>query len=126
MQLSDARNKYHQNFLDQANKKEFIINKDTKLERGGDAIIWPSKTTLIVGVSIISGLNEKRLSHKDNLVKIRSFPGATVDDMYHYLVPLLKKRPDNIIIHCGTNNTIRHKPEEIVDELLKLKMYKLY
>ena len=56
-----------------------------------------------------------------NMVKVRSFPGATIDDMYHYLVPLLKKKTDNIIIHCGTNKGNRDKAEEIVDSLLKLK-----
>ena len=64
-----------------------------------------------MGDSIISGLIEKRLCYNDS-----------IDDRYHYLVLLLKK-PNNIIIHCGTNNTNRDKVEEIIDSLLKLKTF---
>ena len=39
------------------------------------------------------------------LIKVRTFPGATIQDMKIFVVPHLKKMPDNIIIHAGTNNT---------------------
>ena len=78
---------------------------------------------MIVGDSIISGIIEKRLSRKDKLVKVRSFPGAKIEDMYHYLVPLIKKRPDYIILHCGSNNSTQYEAQDIVDELLKLKTF---
>lgn len=121
MQLSDARYKYHQTFLHQESKSNDMVNNDIK--SANDPSIWPPNTTLILGDSIISGIIEKRLCRNDKLVKVRSFPGAKVEDLFHYIVPLLKKRPDNIIIHCGTNNTGSHEPQEIVDELLKLKMF---
>ena len=121
-QLSDARNKYHQIFLDKVNKGTDYI-QDNIPAAGNDPAIWPSKTTLIVGDSIISGINEKRLSRNNKLVRVRSFPGAKVQDMFHYLVPLIIKRPDNIIIHCGTNNSDRSEAQEIVDDLLKLKLF---
>ena len=114
-QLSDARNKYHQIFLDKVNKGTDYI-QDNIPAAGNDPAIWPSKTTLIVGDSIISGINEKRLSRNNKLVRVRSFPGAKVQDMFHYLVPLIIKRPDNIIIHCGTNNSDRSEAQEIVDD----------
>ena len=46
---------------------------------------------------MISGINEKRLSKK-YLVKVRPFPGASADDMHHYLRHLLQKWPDTIIL----------------------------
>ena len=121
-QLSDARNKYHQIFLDKVNKETDYIQNNIPAV-GNDPAIWPSKTTLIVGDSIISGIDEKRLSRNNKLVKVRTFPGAKVQDMFHYLVPLIIKRPDNIIIHCGTNNSDRSEAQEIVDDLLKLKLF---
>ena len=38
------------------------------------------------------------------LIKLRSFPGATCSDMYHYLVPILERKPDHVILHVGTND----------------------
>ena len=64
---------------------------------------WPKKTLLIASDSIMNDIDEKRLSRNWN-VKVRCFSGATVDHMKDYLKPLLKKEPDNIILHVGTNN----------------------
>ena len=66
---------------------------------------------------------EKRLCRKGKLVKVRPFPGAKIEDMYHYIVPLIEKKPDNIILHCGSNNSMRNEAQDTVDELLKLKTF---
>ena len=42
---------------------------------------YPSNTTVIAGDSIINGIREERLSGKYGAVKVRNFPGATIDDM---------------------------------------------
>ena len=42
---------------------------------------YPSNTTVITGDSIINGIREERLSGKYGAVKVRNFPGATIDDM---------------------------------------------
>ena len=83
---------------------------------------WKPHTTLIVGDSMLSGINEFRLSTKRN-VKVRSFPGALIDDMYDYVKPLLKKRPDRIILHIGTNNCLNEPSRQILDKILKLKSF---
>ena len=41
--------------------------------------------------------------------------------MYYYLVPLLRKRPDKIILHVGTNDAPHMKTDEMLEELGKLK-----
>ena len=41
--------------------------------------------------------------------------------MYYYLVPLLRKRPDKIILHVGTNDAPHIKADEMLEELGKLK-----
>ena len=51
---------------------------------------------------MISGIDQQRLLIKGRIVKVRSFPGATINDMYDYIRPLLIKAPDNVILHAGT------------------------
>ena len=41
---------------------------------------------------------------RDDSVKIRCHPGATTDDIIDYIRPTVRKRPDMIIIHTGTND----------------------
>jgi lysophospholipase L1-like esterase len=38
------------------------------------------------------------------LVKIKTHPGATTDDLIDHLNPVLRRKPDVIIIHGGTND----------------------
>ena len=54
---------------------------------------------------------------------MKSFPGATIEDMYDYIKPLLKKCPKNIILHIGTNNTVNDTSRIVLDKLLSLKAF---
>ena len=82
---------------------------------------WPPNTTLITGSSILSGIEENRLGKYN--VKIRAFPGACVDDMYDYLLPLLKKKPTYMILHIGSNDSHRKTADEIATEIKNLKLF---
>ena len=82
---------------------------------------WPAGTFLIVGDSILTGIDEKRVSRNNQVVKDRDFRGATIDDLKHHLVPLLKKKPEHIILHTGTNDAVSKTSRQIFDELLQLK-----
>ena len=78
----------------------------------------------MVGVSILTGIDEKRLSRNNNqVVKVRDFRGATTDDLKHHLAPLLQKKPEHIILHIGTNDVVSKTSRQILDELLQLKQY---
>ena len=85
-----------------------------------DSDVWKKGTILIVGDSVVSGLRESKMSFRRN-IKVRFFPGARIQDMYYYLVPLLRKRPDKIILHVGTNDAPHMKADEMLEELGKLK-----
>ena len=50
---------------------------------------------------MVSGIDERKMSSK-RLIKVRSFPGATCPDMYHYLVPILERKLEHVILHAGT------------------------
>ena len=43
--------------------------------------------------------------------------------MYDYMKPLLRKLPDYIILHIGTNDAVNNTSREILDKILKLKTY---
>ena len=65
---------------------------------------WKKGTTLIVGDSMLAGLREAKLS-RSKRIKVHYFPGGKTDDFQTDLIPYLKKDPDNIIIHIGTNDS---------------------
>ena len=56
------------------------------------------------------------------MVKIRAFSGSTISDMYSYIAPLLKKHPDNVLLHVGINDVMKNiNSDQIIDDLLQLK-----
>ena len=91
------------NISDTLQSKDTENKCDVLLELNNNtAPAWKKGTTLIVGDSILSGLKESKMSQK-RLIKVETFPGAAVQDMKFFVVPHLKKKPDNII-YVGTNN----------------------
>ena len=71
---------------------------------------------------MLEGLDERKMSSK-RVVKVRKFPGATTDDMYHYLMPLIQKQRDNVILHVGTNDASSRNSSEIVNNILTLRSF---
>ena len=45
---------------------------------------WPKMTYLVTGESMLGHIDETRMSRKFKL-KVRPFPGAKTEDMFHYL-----------------------------------------
>ena len=45
--------------------------------------------------------------------------------MFHYLVTLLEKMPDNVIHHVGTNDAVDYKASAIVKKIQVKKLIKL-
>ena len=67
---------------------------------------------------MLGGIEESRLGPKR---KVRSFPGATIADMFQYIVPLLRKKPSRVVAHVGTNDASFSTAKEIADDLNKLQ-----
>ena len=81
--------------------------------------LWRQGTTLIIGDSVLYGIDESKL--KDT--KVRVLPGSSVEDIFFNITPLLRKKPTNIILHIGTNNAVYGNSNQIIDKLMKLKEY---
>jgi len=79
----------------------------------------PKKSVIILGDSMTKNLQGWKMLKAARVVS-KCFPGSSVDDMCHYAIPTIKKKPDKVILHVGTNNipeadSARHIAEKIVD-----------
>ena len=63
---------------------------------------WRKGTTLIFGDSTMPGLIDKKMS-RNRKIKVTYFQGAKIKDIHQYAIPLLEKKPENIISHLGAN-----------------------
>ena len=59
---------------------------------------FKKRKIIIVGDSLLNGINEKGLS-KNHSVKVNNIPGGTS----------LKNKPDGLIVHAGTNDITKGK-----------------
>ena len=56
----------------------------------------------------------------DNYFVVKPFPGATVSDMEDYVKPLVRRSPENVILHVGTNDLRSCPPRNIADSILNI------
>ena len=53
--------------------------------------------------------------------KVATFPGCTIRDMRDHIKPILRKKPDQLIIHVGTNSLRESEsPSACSDEIISL------
>ena len=57
---------------------------------------------------------------RSKIVKVHVFPGADTTDMESYLVPLINKEPDHMILHVGTNNLAVNNAKDVADKITNL------
>ena len=81
---------------------------------------WPKGTICIAGDSVVSGLQPGLLSQKHK-VKVKSFSGANVRNMHDNIKPILRRKPEYIILHVGTYHALKLPSNEILDKILELK-----
>ena len=87
-----------------SDRKEKHQPPSKNVDDASDVHRWRKGTTLIAGDSILYGTDEKKICQNGS-VKVRVFPGATIEDLKdYYIKPLLRKQPSKVILHVGTNN----------------------
>ena len=87
-------------------------NKTNRTNNG----VWPIYTVLIAGDSMLSNIDETKLSHRYH-TKVRAFTGSSIEDLHDYLKPLLKKRPERIILMIATNDLLSKSAADILKGL---------
>ena len=67
------------------------------------------------------GLQGWKLSKARTSVSVKSFSGATLEDMESYAIPTMRADPDKVVIHIGTNDLqTRMQPREIAEGIVNL------
>ena len=77
---------------------------------------------MIAGDSLLKNIIGAKMSasDQDNYFVVKPFPGATVSDMEDYVKPLVRRSPENVILHVGTNDLRSCPPRNIADSILNL------
>ena len=78
------------------------------------------KLVFIAGDSIIQHVQGWDLSTNDKHVAVKSFSGARIANTDDYLRILLRKKPDEIILHVGTNNIRNESPRSVAGGIVNL------
>ena len=81
----------------------------------------PNKKVFIIGDSLINGVNPNRFTTCKNIsVSVKPFGGSTSRHMLDYIKPIIRKKPDMVIFHVGTNDlTNSIDTKENINKLLK-------
>ena len=121
--MEEIRKEKHANFFnlktheEQADQTGISQRKKSNEHRNFAQIIskvtdvkWPKGTVAIVVDSIMSGRKEELLKTDKHNVKVRFFRGGTIEDMKDNIKPILKRKPDYIILYVGTMNQQIQRP----------------
>ena len=77
-------------------------------------------TTIIAGDSILKNLRGHKMS-KVSQVKVSTFSGCTTKDLCDHVNPILRKKPDRLIIHVSTNSLRESSsPTACAQEIIEL------
>eukprot|EP00794_Sanderia_malayensis_P002501 gene2501-2891_t len=76
-------------------------------------------TITVIGDSIVRGIRKQEINRNVRRCNsyVKSFPGATTQDMESYMIPTLKRSPDVLILHFGTNDLRKDDPEKIAEKI---------
>ena len=75
-----------------------------------------------MGDSMLNGVMEKNLSN-DRSFKCRKSPRATVNDLQHHALAIIRKQPNILFIHAGTNDVVKFTSRDILKKLLQLNFF---
>ena len=110
-------------------RNKIETNNKTTVEEASTQKIQDGKkrkirSIVIMGDSIIKDIQAHKIRQglKGNeRVYVKSFPGATINDMKSYGIPSKKFSNDLVILHIGTNNMRDNKePEEIANDIMEI------
>ena len=76
--------------------------------------------TVVVGDSMVKNLQGWRLSTEENHVVVKSFAGATTSDMENYVKPVIRKEPQKLILHVGTNDLKKLPPNRVAEGIANI------
>ena len=60
------------------------------------------------------------MSNATQRVTVESFSGANVEDMDDFVKPIMRKKPDQLVLHIGTNDLRRAEPQVVAHGVTNL------
>ena len=84
------------------------------------------RTITVLGDSIVKDCKPYKMKHKlpqNEKLYIKSFSGATIEDMVDYAKPTVRRKPDLIILHAGSNDLRSEKTSDnISSDIMRLAL----
>lgn len=78
-------------------------------------------TTVIVGDSIVKNIQGFKIGRKTNSrVIVKPYSGATTADRHHHVIPTIQEKPNQIVLHTGTNDLQTTEPHQIAKNIVDL------
>ena len=88
--------------------RKHVDSKNTNTDWSNSGHKHTATNVFIAGDSMIRHINGYKMSNAKTKVKVDTFPGCTTLDMNDYTKPLLKKKPDKLLLHIETNS-LKHR-----------------
>ena len=94
-----------------------LENQASRSTNVSDSVNPKKKVVVIAGDSMVQDIIGPKMNAKDSThyFVVKSFSGATVSDMDDYVKPLIRRSPDKLILHIGTNDVKSSSPQKIAD-----------
>ena len=83
------------------------------------------RSITIVGDSMIKNVQAYKLNKQlknNEKIYVKSFPGATVEDMWDHVRPTMRRTPDLVVLHAGTNDLRDETADHIASSIMKLAL----
>ena len=78
---------------------------------------------MILGDSLVKDIKDWELFDESNKVVTKYFSGASTSDMKSYLLPTKSSNPENIVLHCGTNDLKKeNSANEISNDIIEVAL----
>ena len=110
-------------------ESEPLSNTSSRQSSLKNSKIESKKDVIIIGDSMLNGINEEGLSDDRYKVKVKNHSGATTEDICDFIKPEVRKKPDIIMVHAGANDikntTKSFENYKKITNIIKSKLTKL-
>ena len=116
----------NQNKNASSSESELLSNTSPRQSSRKNSKIESKKDIIIIGDSMLNGINEEGLFDDRYKVKVKNHSGATTEDICDFIKPEVHKKTDIIIVHAGrndfTNNTKSFENYKKITDTIKSKL----
>ncbi len=114
------RNNTTQTKQQQTNDRDKVNNDEKAQDPRRSPRVGQSRIA-VLGDSMLKHINARRIQQgMKHKVVIKTFPGAGVEEMNHYVKPTLLTTPNKLILHVGTNDLQRKTPDELLTRVQEI------